>query len=145
MSQIIVVGSDLTELVRHAYKNYVERDLEFPTELKNALKAHERVPLMIDNLARELREVEKHAYKLKGIQPTKQELVSIVEDFTRVFLQNLVRQADEKRMSDAAKAAIKQNEADAKQAMQMIEESQINDTTETNKEGYETSTQTYQI
>ncbi len=139
---------NILELCRRTYKEYIEQMLDVPPDLRRSLRAHERVPLLIDNLARELTVIQKQPFRLKGKPITKQEIIGIVQDFTRSFVQNVHRQAEERMMSDAAKQAIEENAAKVQEERALAEALVSEETTvneSTTKEGYETSRTTHEI
>lgn len=136
---------EVIELCRKTYQEYV-LTADIPNDLRNALKAHERVPVFIDNLAKEISYISNGPalFKLGNKRITRDEIISITRDFTKVFIQNVHRQAEEKMMSDAAKKAIAENAARAAIEEKLIEETLTDESTERTEKGV-TTRSTYEI
>ncbi len=96
---------DLKHLITSDYQEAVSLLPGIPGELRKALKSHQRVPVFIDNLVKEVSTLPKH------LRPDRLKLKRIVYDLTNVFVMNVKRQAEERHMSELAKQAVK-NEAD---------------------------------
>lgn len=95
---------DLMDICRQDYQDYV-RQAPIHSELKRALKTHERVPGFIDNLARELR---------KAKQELKRETIrAAVWDLSAIFVQLVQRQAEEKLLSPLALSTMRKKTEDA--------------------------------
>lgn len=77
--------------------------MEMPEELRRALKSHERVPMFIDNLAREFGNL--------TFQAKKETIVQAVHDMTKLFIVGVQANADAVRMSDQQRRRAKR-EAD---------------------------------
>jgi len=87
------------------YQEYVNDPLNnIPTELRRALKSHERVPVFIDELNKQLMQV-----KLKSFDD-RVKLKRVVHEFTAFFIQNLKRFVDEKHQSDLANLTFRKTE-----------------------------------
>lgn len=88
--------ADIRTICRETYQESVRTALDIPSDLRIALRAHERVPAFIDRLAVELGRckfrIERHIIE------------EVARDMTRLFISNVVRMADERMMSDAEKA-----------------------------------------
>lgn len=120
---------------------------DMPDDLRASLKAHERVPLFIDNLAREILKVERSDHRFKGKPLTRDEIMGIVSDFTKTFIDSVKRQRDEAIMSEAAKKAIEHNDLRAREMRELADqltEAQDEQTKET-KEGFEVSRSTVEV
>jgi hypothetical protein len=89
--------------------------MDMPADLRQALRAHERVPAFLSNLEREL-----SANKV-GRFLTRTKLKKTVYDLTEFFVGTLKRHADERIMSDAAKAAIKGKAQERKELEEAVD------------------------
>ncbi len=95
------MNAEIRTICRKAYQEQVAR---LPsTELRKALAAHERVPLFIDNLAREF-----SGCKFKI---TKEQIISAVNDMTKIFVSAVVMQAEERVLSPLRQAVMKEEKA----------------------------------
>lgn len=118
-----------------------------PDDLRASLKAHERVPAFIDNLARQIHLIEKNDHRFKGKPLTRDEIMTIVSDFTDVFIQNVKRKRDEEIMSEAAKKALEHNHTRATEMRELADkltEAQ-DEQDEQTKEGFEVSRSTVEV
>lgn len=86
--------TDLRKLCREQYAVRLSMRQDIPTEFKRALKTHERVPVMIDNLARELNSPAMRKRKL-----SKQVIIDLVYDMTDMFIAGAMKHANERGMS----------------------------------------------
>lgn len=98
--------SDVRELCRKTYREYIETQ-PIPTELRRALRTHERVPNFIDNLSREIHKVH------TGVK--RETIIKMVEDMTKFFVIAVTQSAEEKAMSPIKKAMILARKAEADQ------------------------------
>ena len=80
---------------------------QFPNELIRSLKHHERVPVFVDNLSKQLQMIERR----KKISLDRIKVKDIVYDMTKNFLTLLNRRADEMAMSDLEKRRLVMEEA----------------------------------
>lgn len=103
---------DVKTLCRDDYQEYITLR-EMPTELRRALKSHERVPVFIDNLAKEL-------YHLP-FPVSRETIKKCVYDLTEVFVRLVIKQSDERVMSDVEKMRRIQ-EADKIKAMDSLQD-----------------------
>ena len=94
---------EIQQFVRETYQDVVKQ-AQIPDELKNALKAHERIPVFVDNMAREI--------KALPYTVDKEVIRMAVRDLTLWFMQAATRQANERIMSDLEKWSLKQKEQD---------------------------------
>ncbi len=94
--------SEVRDLCRKTYKEFIEAQ-NYPTELKRALRVHERVPVFIDNLAREFTDCK---FKVSRVQ-----IESAVADMTRIFVSGVLKQATEKTMSQIKIGMLKAEKA----------------------------------
>lgn len=90
--------SEIRDLCRQTFRETV-LTMEIPRELKVALKVHERVPVFIDNLAKELSTTQ--------FKVTKEHVIQATRDLTKTFALLVERQAKERVMSDIGKAMIR--------------------------------------
>lgn len=93
---------DLLAIVRSDYQEAIALT-EMDPELRRALKAHERVPRFIDNLAGQFFAAE------KTIGAIDRETIKLaVYDLTKLFITAVEQQAKERRASDLDKLAAKE-------------------------------------
>lgn len=78
-------------LVIQDYQECIALMNDIPEEFKRSLKAHERTPKLLDNLARELSAAERLVHLDR---PT---IKMAVYDFTRMFVKTLQAYADQKK------------------------------------------------
>lgn len=91
--------SDVRALCRADYQEYVAM-AQIPRELKDALKTHERVPVFVDNLAREIKAIERVRV---GKRLDRMTIKKMVYDLTEMYIGAVKRQADERMMSEVAR------------------------------------------
>lgn len=84
--------AEIKKICRKAYQEYVQNAPIHP-ELKRALAAHERVPTFVDNLAREFG-------RANQLKLTREEIEAATMSMTRIFIQNVEKQSEERRLSD---------------------------------------------
>jgi proline dehydrogenase len=90
--------SELRRLCREQYAARVAMRQDIPNELKRALKTHERVPVFVDNLVKQLN----HPKIRKDIgQAT---IIMAIHDMTDIYINNVMKMADERRLSDLEKS-----------------------------------------
>ncbi len=99
---------DLRHLITSDYQEAINLLPGVPSELRKALKTHQRVPIFVDNLFKQISRLPPH------LKPTRLRIKQIVYDMTNVFVTNVKRQVDEKHLSDLAKAAEKKKAQDIK-------------------------------
>lgn len=128
--------ADLRDVIIEAYQEYI-RIAPVNTELRKALKAHERVPNFVLNLVKEFS-------SSKGSKFGRETIRKATFDMTKLFINCIETRANERRMSDLEKMIIKQ-EANRKSEMISLAD-QLNAKGETNvtedKPGTETERQT---
>lgn len=90
--------SEIRDLCRKTYQETIKA-MEIPVELKRSLKVHERVPLFIENIARDL------ALSKKTLK--RETIIQATRDMTRMFVGLVERKAKEGLMSTLAKRALK--------------------------------------
>lgn len=126
--------SELKRLCRETYQRTI-KDAPFPKELKLALRSHERVPVFIDNLAKEIGKI---SFKVK-----RETIEQTVRDMTLYFVEVVKFQAEDRVMSPIRAAMLKM-EIEKKKALEKLSEaleSQGADCVTTNEKGHETSRQ----
>lgn len=102
--------SDLRRLIERDYQDYVAMKPMDP-ELRRLLAAHERVPTFLRNLEVQFRHPKMQALMRKKSPPEQRMAIKIcVHDMTDMFINHVVRKADERMMSEVAKAEIKAQE-----------------------------------
>lgn len=89
------------ELARLTFKERINAREDIPREFKQALRAHERVPVFIDNLARELKKVPRL---------TKDNLIFAVNQMTDVFVSCVMKKRDIDMMTHAQRSLIQKQE-----------------------------------
>jgi membrane-associated HD superfamily phosphohydrolase len=99
------MAGTIRDICREEWKRFVE-NADIDPEFKRALKVHERVPVFIDNLCRELMTV-------KNV--TKDDIIKAVRDMSGWFLTNAQRKAGEQMMSDATKSMMLKKQAEKEQ------------------------------
>jgi predicted nucleic acid-binding Zn-ribbon protein len=87
----------LVELIRSAYQERVAL-APIPRELRDALRAHERIPKFFDALEREIAVLPERFRDRMVIKET-------VYSLTDTFIMNIRRVADERQLSDLARKA----------------------------------------
>lgn len=106
--------SELKRLIRKDYQECVAL-MEMPADLRQALRAHERVPAFLDNLEREL-----SAAKV-GRMLSRVKIKETVYSLTEFFVNTVRRHGDEKIMSEVAKAAIKAKDQERKELEEAVD------------------------
>lgn len=94
---------DAKEFCRKIYRETIEKQDTVPSELKRALRTHERVPAFIDNLAKELLKVNPRTSRVN--------LELAVRDLTLLFVGAVKTAAEQKALSPLA-LALKQSQID---------------------------------
>jgi acyl carrier protein phosphodiesterase len=92
---------DVMDLCRKTYQDFITRS-DYPSDLKRALRVHERVPAFIDNLAREFHKCQARVKR--------EEIILAVEDLSRIFCGLVQRQALERIMSPLSLASMRKQE-----------------------------------
>ncbi len=85
---------EIRTICRRTYQKTIADDITIPSELRRALRTHERVPRFIDNLAQELSRVPKI---------TKEEIEVAARDMTGFFLVSFVVSAEQRVLSPIEK------------------------------------------
>ena len=100
------------DLVKKTYQEAIALK-QIPSDLKVALKSHERIPLMFKNLAAELDKVQ--AWRLiKKKKPISEKILKdVIYDMVDIFIAGVEMEAKKRYESDLAKAA---SEAEAQKA-----------------------------
>jgi hypothetical protein len=92
------------EFVRKTYQEAIALNSKIPSDLKIALKSHERMPLLFQNLAIELQKVQ-DLYRARGKPPVSEKTMkSLVYDVTDMFISGVESEAKSRYESDAQKA-----------------------------------------
>lgn len=96
------------KIVREAYQEAIALNVTIDAELKAALRAHERVPAFIDNLALEIEKVAALRQK-RGKRNLDEKIVKeMVYDVTAIFIAGLQTQAKRNFESDMERIAREQ-------------------------------------
>lgn len=90
-------------LVRTTYAEAVRLHPTASADLKQALKTNERVPLFIDNLAKQIGMIADKRASVGRNPPNLKHIKEIVYDMVNVMIVSLEREAAERRESDASK------------------------------------------
>ena len=80
-----------------------------PTDLKNALKTHERVPRFVENLSKEI-----YGALEAGVPLTRFDIKNLVYNMTDLFIRCVMSNIEKKMISDAAIAMAQKEENFAK-------------------------------
>lgn len=88
--------SGVKDIIRKAYQAQI-REGGYNSELIRALRVHERVPVFIDNMAKEFS-------TQKGMKFNRDQIEFAAREMTKVFVIMVERQAEERLMSPLAKA-----------------------------------------
>ena len=86
----------LGRLIKDAYQQRIKL-ADVPADLRQSLKAHERIPAFFANLERELSTVP---------NLRQEQIIDAVYSLTDMFISAVKRAADERMISDVAKSAI---------------------------------------
>lgn len=90
-------------LVEETYKEAIALNNKIPSDLKAALKSHQKIPLFLHNLALELDKLQMLKQK-QGQQPIAEtKLKQIVYDFTDLFITGVKAKAEADYQSDIQK------------------------------------------
>jgi hypothetical protein len=108
---------------------------DIPSDLRTSLKAHERVPKFIDNLAKEMRSIP----NLDSVT-----IKMMVHDLTHLFITSVRTKADEMRMSDLERIRRQKEKDDLESLKAMTESAQGVEHVETTSKG-ETTRSTVEI
>lgn len=94
-------------LVTRAYQRAL-RELDIDAGLRQALKAHERVPKFIDCLSDEFTKLASHRLKIGKPLPADRHLESMVKDITEIFIKGVQAKASQSYESEITRAMRKQ-------------------------------------
>lgn len=90
--------ADIRTVCRREFRRYIEES-DMPREFKATLKTHERVPVFIDNLAKQLSGLPHHI--------NRDDIVGAVRDLTRTFIHAVKLKMDQDRRSQLENARLK--------------------------------------
>lgn len=90
--------SEIGKIVRDTFRRTIQ-DGPYPTEFKRALKIHERIPAFFGNLVRE--------FSKPGLNPSRETIENATRDMTKLFVQLVHQQAEERIMSPLKQALLK--------------------------------------
>jgi hypothetical protein len=96
---------DVRKLCIADYQEYIKL-ADLPTELKRALKTEERVPVFIDNLARQIHQLPVHVSRTR--------IKECVYDMTKIFISCVQKRAEFRTMSDLEKRKLEVDQANLK-------------------------------
>lgn len=89
----------ILNIIRADFEEFILLDPSVPDDLRKSLKVKERMPVFIDRLAAEIKQVES-----KGIALDRIKIKEIVYSLTGMFVHMLKTRAHEMQMSDAARS-----------------------------------------
>lgn len=101
----------LLNIIRRHYKERVKNHATCPTELREALKTNERVPAMIDNIAKDISKAEK-----SGVRFTVNDIQTMVYQATDILIELMVKKFNQTAYENAiakARGELKQEKVDA--------------------------------
>lgn len=92
--------ASIREMILADYNERIQTVQGIPDDLRRALKDHERVPLFVENLTREIKKIEqvKPKFKMDRVK-----LKSLVYDMTDVFWRAVKTTAEDKYKSEIEK------------------------------------------
>lgn len=94
------------EMVLSDYRERVSLNPNIPGELRSALKTHERVPVFVDNLCKEIAKFDRLPKKIKI---DRMKLKKLVYDMTDMFCLAVKSEADNRYKSDIEKAIMRRD------------------------------------
>ena len=97
-------------MVRQSYDEAIKLHPTAPSDLKIALRSHERIPLFVDNLARQFTLIAEQRTKKAQPLPSMKHLKEIVCDMVDVFIAGVKDEALKRQESDMKKM-IRETEA----------------------------------
>lgn len=101
---------DLRQMIICDYQERVAMKSGIDSELRRALKTHERVPVFLDNLVKQIQDIPR-ARKTKGLIGTwtmdRMKLKNLVYEMTDFFIKNVETLHDERSKSEIARQMIK--------------------------------------
>lgn len=90
-------------LVEDAYNEAIALMPDIPLDLRAALKKHNKMPLMLHNLAIELDKVQASRQNAGKQTYAVKQLKDIVYDFTKLFIEGVKMEAESRHQSDVKK------------------------------------------
>lgn len=100
-------------LVLKSYEEAVQLHPTASSDLKRALRAHERVPSFITNLCTEIEKVQDHTMRTKQKKFSDKLIKELVYDMTNIFITGIESEAKTRFESQAAKV-LRESEAQSK-------------------------------
>lgn len=119
---------DIKDLCRKTYADFIDSYPFLNSELRRALKTHERIPVFIDNLAKDLGRL--------NHQVKRETVIKAVQDMTQFFIKTVEWQAQERLITPLEKALrkVRQSElAEIRANAQLLEETGQTHVTKTEK------------
>lgn len=98
------------KLVEQAYQEALALNKNVNAELRAALRSHERMPLFLSNLAKNLEDLQASRRGLNRYIYPENQLRQIVYDFTEVFISGVVAEAESRYRSEVQKQMLAQQE-----------------------------------
>lgn len=96
------------KLVEQAYQEALALNKNVNAELRAALRSHERMPLFLSNLAKNLEDLQASRRGLNRYIYPENQLRQIVYDFTEVFISGVVAEAESRYRSEVQKQMLAQ-------------------------------------
>lgn len=128
---------EIQTLCRKVYVETIEQ-AEINTELKRALRTHERVPVFIDNLARDFSKL--------SMRVKRETIELAARDMTYIFIRAVDEKAKQAVMSDIAKMLVRKEHDDLEEfrrTAEILENQGVENVTE--EKGLETSRQEIKV
>lgn len=102
---------DIKQMIRADYQERVALRQDIPSEFKKSLKTHERIPVFVDNLAKEIGKIPDA--RRKNGQPLRwkldrRKLKDLVYSMTDLFISSALKHCEDRHKSDLQKALEKE-------------------------------------
>ena len=91
--------------VKKTYQEAISLNSSISSDLRHALRAHERMPLMFNNLAKELQNVQDLRLRQNKKLIDEKTLKNVVYDFTNIFIAGVEAEAKSRYESDIQRLA----------------------------------------
>ena len=105
------------ELVKTTYKEAVALNPRIPSDLKVALKTHEKIPLFFKNIAQELEKAQEERLKRNQKPFSEKVIKDFIYDVTEIFISGVRAEAEARAQSEIERLA-KKAEADKKKDLE---------------------------
>lgn len=91
------------KLVEDSYKEAIALMPDIPLDLRTALKSHNKIPLFLHNLAKQLDQTQATRINKSKAKLADQQIKEIVYDYAKIFIQGVVAEANARQQSDVQK------------------------------------------